>query len=41
MDERAVEYWMYNRGILGEDKIKKELVAALKNIWNDAKWINA
>ena len=41
MDERAVEYWMYNRGLLGEDKIKKELNAAMKNIWNDAKWINA
>jgi hypothetical protein len=40
MNEFEVEHWMYNRGLLGEDKIKKELIAALKGIWNDVKWIN-
>jgi|TARA_B110000503_G_C7107521_1_gene396596 hypothetical protein len=39
--EYDVDNWMANRGLLGEDKIKKELIAAMKNIWNDAKWINA
>lgn len=39
--EYDVDNWMDNRGLLGEDKIKKELNAAMKNIWNDAKWINA
>jgi hypothetical protein len=40
MNEQAIEYWMYNRDLLGEDKIKKEITAALKDIWNDVKWIN-
>jgi hypothetical protein len=40
MCEFDIEHWMYNRGLLGEDKIKKELAAALKDIWNDVKWIN-
>lgn len=40
MNEQEIEYWMYNRGLLGEDNIKKELVAALKDVWEDAKWIN-
>ena len=38
--ENDVDNWMANRGLLGEDNIKKELNAALEDIWNDAKWIN-
>lgn len=40
MNEQEIGYWMYKRGLLGEDNIKKELVASLKDVWEDAKWIN-
>jgi len=35
-----VEHWMYKRGLLGETKIKDELVGAMKPIWADARYIS-
>jgi len=36
-----VENWMFKRGLLGEHKIKEELVKIMIPIWKGNRWINA
>jgi len=39
--EFEIENWMWNRGLLSDEKIKKELIRTVKPIWKATNWINA
>jgi hypothetical protein len=39
--EFEIENWMWNRGLLSDEKIKKELIRTVKPIWKATDWINA